>query len=506
MTFNPHKYTDALNDITTEYMQQDEKVEDVIQRIESSRVDIAPEYSDWVKVGFAISSEYGELGRNYFHRISKHHVGYDAQACDKQYSECLNGKRQGVTIATFFHFAKNAGVYAEEKHVEEIKKIPKNKLDKIESFLNAKFKFRYNVVRGQTEICKVGANTFEPLTDYIENSILRDLLRNNINCSQAKLRAILGSDFCVKYNPFEAYFSSLQPWDKKADYIEGLANTVDTTNQTFWLLAFKKWLVASVACLLDPKVVNHSVIVFSGNQGLGKTTWMVNLCPDVLQDYIFSGTINPNNKDSLIYLSQCFLINLDELENLNRSEIGALKELITKQVINVRKAYGKYNETIIRRASFMGSVNVSQFLNDTTGSRRFLAFEALTIDYKHQLNLEKIYAQAYSLYKSGFKYYFDKEDIEMITDNNLEYQITTVEEGFLLRYFEPVNEANAKYYLTATEVLERINSLENLQVNNASSISIGKYLKKHNFMKKKKNTIYKWAVKPINGMDVSKYQ
>jgi hypothetical protein len=32
------------------------------------------------------------------------------------------------------------------------------------------------------------------------------------------------------------------------------------------------------------------------------------------------------------------LINLNELENLNRSEIGSLKEIITKTQIRMRKA------------------------------------------------------------------------------------------------------------------------------------------------------------------------
>ena len=35
------------------------------------------------------------------------------------------------------------------------------------------------------------------------------------------------------------------------------------------------------------------------------------------------------------------LINLDELENLNRTEIGTLKELITKTHIRIRTAYGQ---------------------------------------------------------------------------------------------------------------------------------------------------------------------
>jgi predicted P-loop ATPase len=43
--------------------------------------------------------------------------------------------------------------------------------------------------------------------------------------------------------------------------------------------------------------------------------------PKQLKEYIFSGTINPNNKDTLIHLAECMLINLDELENLNKTEM-----------------------------------------------------------------------------------------------------------------------------------------------------------------------------------------
>ena len=60
-----------------------------------------------------------------------------------------------------------------------------------------------------------------------------------------------------------------------------------------------------VGCVLDDKVINHKVIVFSGKQGLGKTTWVEKLVPKQLKEYLFSGTINPNNKDTLVQLSEC---------------------------------------------------------------------------------------------------------------------------------------------------------------------------------------------------------
>ena len=149
-----------------------------------------------------------------------------------------------------------------------------------------------------------------------------------------------------------------------------------------------------VGCVLDDKVINHTVIVFSGKQGLGKTTWVERLVPKQLKEYLFSGTINPNNKDTLVQLAECMLINLDELENLNRSEIGSLKEIITKTQIRMRKAYGHNNETMPRRASFAGSVNTAQFLNDSTGSRRFLCFELEGIKYQHSVDINMAFSQA----------------------------------------------------------------------------------------------------------------
>ncbi len=66
-----------------------------------------------------------------------------------------------------------------------------------------------------------------------------------------------------------------------------------------------------------------------------------------------------------------------------------------------------------RRASFSGSVNSMQFLNDATGSRRFLCFEATSINYSNPVDYNGIYSQALHLLKSGSQYWLDKDDIEL---------------------------------------------------------------------------------------------
>ena len=238
-----------------------------------------------------------------------------------------------------------------------------------------------------------------------------------------------------------------------------------------------------VGCVLDERIINHTVIVFSGKQGLGKTTWVEKLVPKPLKEYLFSGTINPNNKDTLVQLSECMLINLDELENLNRSEIGSLKEIITKTQIRMRKAYGHNNETMPRRASFAGSVNTAQFLNDSTGSRRFLCFELEGIQYQHDVDINLAFSQALFLFKSGFRHWFDQEEIKSITENNEQYQLRSPEEELLLTWFEPCERDKASLFLNASQIGAKLAEKAKINLNDGTINKIGKALKKHNFVR-----------------------
>ena len=91
---------------------KEEEVERIIREIEQRAVDIAPEYKDWVELGFALVDGLGENGREYYHRISRFHPDYQREQTDKQYTHCLQAKGQGVTIRSFFHLAGQAGWYS----------------------------------------------------------------------------------------------------------------------------------------------------------------------------------------------------------------------------------------------------------------------------------------------------------------------------------------------------------------------------------------------------------
>ena len=91
------------------YMSQAEQ-EALIAQLKSSNADITSGYNDWLKVGFALASEFGESGRRYFHDISSLYSRYERQECDKKYDQCLKSDNGKTNIATLFYLAEQQGV------------------------------------------------------------------------------------------------------------------------------------------------------------------------------------------------------------------------------------------------------------------------------------------------------------------------------------------------------------------------------------------------------------
>lgn len=86
------------------------QVEEVVQKIEEMSLDLTVSHKNWVSIGFAFEDEFKEDGRTLFHRVSRFHPEYSPGKCDAQYDACLNSNKDGITIATFFYLAKDAGI------------------------------------------------------------------------------------------------------------------------------------------------------------------------------------------------------------------------------------------------------------------------------------------------------------------------------------------------------------------------------------------------------------
>ena len=266
----------------------------------------------------------------------------------------------------------------------------------------------------------------------------------------------------------------------------------DSPADRLWRVCFKKWFVAMVASWMKDEVVNHTVLVLVGRQGIFKTTWLDNLIPPELRAYSsklpLSGQIS---KDDRLRLCENGMLNIDELDAMCGREMNIVKSLLTSTDVNERAAYGRLKERRVRLASFCASTNKREFLTDITGNRRWLPFEVESIQnpFHTIIPYERLYAQAKALVEEGmFSYWFDKEEMEVLEAHNEEFRALENEEELLKVYFAvPASDSMNAKFLTTAEISEKLISAGNIK--RPMSLSrLGMILGQHGFIASRQGT------------------
>ena len=347
-----------------------------------------------------------------------------------------------------------------------------SKNSEIEAYLSTHYEFRYNTVLGRTEYRSKNDAHFSKVGRYEINTLRREIDNDiGIITSSDNLYSIIESSFSPRINPIQEYFKRLPSTyigsinrdcgndvSPSLKAIHDLASCVAVRNSDKWLPYLTKWLVAVVANAMDDReCCNHTCLVLTGEQGKFKTTFLDLLCPPALRGYSYTGKIYPQEKDTLTYIGQNLIVNIDDqLKALNKRDENELKNLITCPMVKYRMPYDKYVEEHPHLASFVASVNGNDFLTDPTGSRRFLPFEVLSIDINKAkaISMDTVYAEAKALLKSGFRYWFDEDEIAELYRESEDFQVQTAEMELLLCCFEKPTDDNPHCsYMTTTEII-----------------------------------------------------
>ncbi len=323
-------------------------------------------------------------------------------------------------------------------------------VEDIERFLSDHVMLRHNVITRRVEyhlLTQFGDEMpavahWEPLTDRVVNSLWVEMAGEKPTRVQDMVR-VIESDFVPDYHPFRFYLEQLPKWkeDEDMDYIMDLAMTVhikDDTQQMLFCEYLKKWLVGMVAGWVNDMVVNNVMLVLIGQQGAYKTTWFNYLLPPELRSYFYTKTnANRMGRDDLLTLAQYGLVCCEELDSMRPWELNQLKAAMTMTSIDERAAYARYQEHRPPIASFCGTGNNVQFLSDATGNRRWLPFEVESILSPRDTPFQYvgIYAQAYSMYRQGFQYWFSPEEIQQLARHNQQFETACLERELVDQYF-----------------------------------------------------------------------
>ncbi|GHA47478.1 hypothetical protein GCM10007103_30520 [Salinimicrobium marinum] len=379
----------------------------------------------------------------------------------------------------------------EEKMYGVRKRKKKTVYDYIFEYASKKYELRYDELGHEFQISFCGKNNWEILD---VNSFLIELSQSNIKVNPAKLEIFLRSHFVPKFNPIQEYFKTLPNWHGE-DHIRALASYLPLKEPELFVYHFKKWLVRTVRCAMEKNYFNKQCLVLvHPQQNSGKSTWCRFLCPPTLAKY-FAEDIT-TDKDARIQLTRNFIINLDELSILAKKEINALKAYFSKTMINERLPYDRKNSTLYRTCSFIGSTNRATFLNDETGSVRWLCFElnnTINFSYTREIDIDKVWSQAYNLTYIDENFYpeLSLKDIAENEERNRTYRETTMEEELLCKYYSPSSDpANFK---TASDLVIQLACI-NPRLN---MYSMGRALKSVGYerIKSKESRVYGYLVR-----------
>ena len=336
--------------------------------------------------------------------------------------------------------------------------------------------------------------TWRNLTDKdINTMVCQCVAESGVNISVTEMWTALKSDLVPAVHPLREWLNGLRPWSSsETDWIDLVAQKVriahgvescrmvqsgvescsaentmlhnstqplHNATQDLWRICFKKWFVAMVASWMKDEVVNHTVLVLVGRQGIYKTTWLDRLMPPELRAYSsklpLSGQIS---KDDRLRLCENGLLNIDELDAICGREMNIVKSLLTSTDVNERAAYGRLKERRVRLASFCASTNNREFLTDITGNRRWLPFEVESIQnpFDDIILYERLYAQAKAYVECGyFAYWFDMDEIEVLEQHNEKFRALENEEELLPILFDKPAEGKGEFMTTA-EISDRL--------------------------------------------------
>jgi hypothetical protein len=507
-----------------EYIKQDKKaysferqtiiyakndIESIVQQIENRHINLAENYNDWLRIGFAFAKEMGENGRSFFHAISSQSTKYDHNQCDIKYNALLRQSAQStVNINTFFYYAKQHGLELRSARTIVIENFAKSRramigqnggfetkkqakdsttnylkkmeqiegedvpeiIDKVMSLSDADYKksiivkgrpqesmrsiirtyydVKYNEITGDYEV------NGKMATDRIYNSIwvrIKDFFENaeekNAPTKDNTI-ALIESDFTPEYNPFKDFINThkeLKPKGNIAALLDCFKIDSDANLIPIFHTLIEKWLLGIISSMHGEHSVN--LLVLCGKQGKGKTEFFRNLLPKELQNYYAESTLDAG-KDDEILMTKKLLILDDEYGGKSKQDEKRLKKYTSAQDFTMRQAYARKHETRVKYAVLCGATNEKEVLNDYTGNRRIIPvpLDFINLDKYKAIDKTELFIELYHKHQENTTFYrLDENDVQKLNDITFLHQRQSEEEELLTEFFEQPTPQNGDY-------------------------------------------------------------
>lgn len=246
-------------------------------------------------------------------------------------------------------------------------------------------------------------------------------------------------------------------------------------------LAGMKWMIAAVARVMQPGCKADNVLILEGKQGWGKSTALEVLAG---KPWYTNSPIRIGEKDTYAVMAGKWIIELAELDSLNKSDSSAAKSFFATETDRFRNFYGKRATDVHRQGVFAGSVNFDTYLKDESGNRRYwpirvggpVDIEALRRDR------DQLWAETVHLYRRRVIWHVTEEERPLFEIEQTERYEGDVYEDKIARAIEYSSRT------TMEEILADVLKLDTSKWTLPEQRRVGKALKSLGWVRKREST------------------
>ena len=238
-----------------------------------------------------------------------------------------------------------------------------------------------------------------------------------------------------KQHKIREYLTGLV-WDGIPRIDTLLTDYFGAEDSTYTRDAMRKTLAAAVARAMVPGIKFDCMLILSGAQGVGKSTFFRFLGKDWYSDSLatFEG------KDAAELIQGYWIIEAGELAGMNKSEMNTVKQFMSKTEDVYREPYGRRTKPFPRSCIIVGTTNDKEFLKDQTGNRRFWPIDLGKIPSRKNVfeqlpgEVDQIWAEAFMRWQCGEKLFLEGAVAEEAVRQQEEHKESNPKEGIIREF------------------------------------------------------------------------